>query len=255
MTKHRIILIIYFTAVAVWCMLMWPHVILVVTGIAVSIALYSVILAIGAFRIQMNYYLHSFKGVKTDKKVIALTFDDGPNKYTGSILKVLRRHRLHATFFLIGKNVEKDAKTARTIAKDGHEIGNHTWSHSAWFDFFTGRKMELDIIRADESIKKATGKTPKYFRPPYGVTNPILARVMRRFSFTIVGWRFRTMDTVIKDPDEVCERILKNVRNGDIIVFHDYNRNAPVIAEKVIRWFQKNGFRIVSLGELMKYGA
>lgn len=251
LTKHRIILFIYVTFLAIWTYVMRHDLKTVAIVAAVSLVIYSAILAIGAFRIQTNYYLTSFNGAKTGEKVIALTFDDGPAEFTGAILKVLKKHKLNATFFLIGKNVEADAGTAKMIAKEGHEIGNHTWSHSTWFDFFTGKKMEFEIIRADESIKKATGKTPKYFRPPYGVTNPVIARVMRRFSFTVVGWRFRTLDTVKTDPAAVCDRIFRNLRCGDVIVMHDHNRNAPAIVEKVIGWCKQNGFTIVSLHELI----
>lgn len=255
LTKHRIILTVYLIFLAVWAYIMRHDLKAVTIVAAVSLLIYSAILAIGVFRIQTNYYLTSFNGAKTREKVIALTFDDGPAEYTEAILKVLKKHRLRATFFLIGKNVEVDAVTAKMIAREGHEIGNHTWSHSTWFDFFTGKKMEFEIIRADESIKKATGKTPKYFRPPYGVTNPVIARVMRRFSFTIVGWRFRTFDTVKTDPADVCDRIFRKLRSGDVIVMHDHNKNAPAIAEKVIRWSKQNGFSIVSLHELIEHSS
>jgi peptidoglycan-N-acetylglucosamine deacetylase len=150
---------------------------------------------------------------------ICLTFDDGPGASTPVILDILKRTGVRATFFLLGQNVERYPELARRIAAEGHEIGNHSYSHPYLFWKTPGRIL-WEITRAQRVIEQETGRQPKLFRPPYGVRwfglFPILASsnltpVM--WSVSSVDWRFRAARIV----DRVCRR----AKAGSIILLHD----------------------------------
>jgi peptidoglycan/xylan/chitin deacetylase (PgdA/CDA1 family) len=213
--------------------------------------LYISLLALGSARIQMNFYLKSVNRGSPDEAKVALTFDDGPDeKTTSEILDILEKHQIKATFFCIGNKIEENKDILKRISDNGHIIGNHSWSHAFFFDFFTPGKMILEINKTGAIIEKVTGKYVNIFRPPYGVTNPFLSKAIKKTRHTVIGWSLRTLDT-IQESEKVLEKLEKQLKNGDIILLHDTQQETVRLLDNAIMVIKNKGLEIVRLDELI----
>jgi len=188
----------------------------------------------------------------TQQPVVAITFDDGPDPaMTPKVLDVLEKHGVKAAFFLIGRNVQKHPRIARRIVAQGHAVGNHTWSHAPLFALW-GRSKVLQELRDTQSIIEETvGLRPRLFRPPFGVTNPIIGKAVRMAGLQGIGWSIRSLDTwKWRDRKTVCERICGRLHDGAVILLHDRCEDADLLLEYVIQEIEASGRRIVPLDEL-----
>jgi peptidoglycan-N-acetylglucosamine deacetylase len=156
-----------------------------------------------------------------DSSAMAITFDDGPNPtVTPKLLELLDRHKITATFFLIGKHVRATPVLAKEIVERGHAIGNHTETHPS-LAFLSSEKIEDELKRCDHAIQSATQKKPMWMRPPYGYRNPLLDGIVRRRGGAGVAmWRVSAADWKTTSP-EVVIRGLERARGGDIVLLHD----------------------------------
>ncbi len=190
-----------------------------------------------------------------DKK-IALTFDDGPHcKYTEQILDILRENDIKATFFVIGCNAEKNPEKVKKIAEDGHEIGNHTYSH--------GKKVTSDsetlnseIRKASSVLEKIIGKKPTLFRPPEGKCNELVVSCARENGYSVILWSIDTRDWAHRAPTVIADDIMKQVRGGDIILFHDFitpDTPTPEALKKIIPALKERGYEFCTVSEMI-YG-
>jgi peptidoglycan-N-acetylglucosamine deacetylase len=202
---------------------------------------------------------HSLCWVRTAEKVVALTFDDGPDPAsTPALLDLLARKRARASFFCVGQEVTRHAELARRIAAEGHLIGNHTFTHSCWTNCFGDARLRAELERAQAEIDRVTGTTPKYFRPPMTLTNQRVFRVGRALSLTVTGYSVRGYDRNDLDCQRVLSRILRRVRPGAIILMHD--GGVPVerlltLVDRLIDQLQVHGYRCLRLDELVACGA
>jgi peptidoglycan/xylan/chitin deacetylase (PgdA/CDA1 family) len=224
---------------------------LIVAGI-LFLAVCLAILVLGSVFIQWNFYFFSFSHGDRNIPSVAITFDDGPDeKTTPKILSILEKYNVKATFFCIGEKIEKYPSVFKSIIEKGHTIGNHSHRHTFWFDFYSSRMMTNEIAKTDEIIYGFIGKKPKLFRPPYGVTNPIMKKALRITGHLSVAWSLRSFDTAVN-----AERVLRNVKrklkNGDIIIFHDTVPTNPRIIGQFIDDTQKSGKQFIGLDELLK---
>jgi peptidoglycan/xylan/chitin deacetylase (PgdA/CDA1 family) len=203
-------------------------------------------------RIDLNFYLPVICSVKTSEKQIAITFDDGPTSdATPIVLDILKINNIKATFFVIGKNIENNEKLIRQIYDEGHTIGNHSFSHSYFFDSYPPYKLIKDINQTNEIVEKITGEKIKYFRPPFGVTNPMLNKALKKFKFSIIGWSIRPFDGIKNETDKIIKRATKNIKPGDIVLFHDNYQLIETVLNEFITFTKNNGFKIVSLDNLL----
>jgi peptidoglycan/xylan/chitin deacetylase (PgdA/CDA1 family) len=154
-----------------------------------------------------------------DRRAIALTFDDGPSESTPALLEILGRHGVSATFFQCGANVDRLPETARAVAQAGHEIGNHSYSHSL-FCFRSGQFIERDLARAQQAIEERTGASPAWFRAPFGARWFGMARAQRRLALTGVMWTAIGYDWKLR-AEAIVERLTAGVSNGSILCLHD----------------------------------
>ncbi|MBO9151062.1 polysaccharide deacetylase family protein [Chitinophaga sp. GCM10012297] len=222
----------------------------------IPLAVATGISAWGASRVDSNYFIKTLCRADTKENAVALSFDDGPvSDYTPQILDILNKHGISAAFFCIGHRAAADPALLRRIYAEGHLIGNHSYSHHALFDLYPASKMKADLQKANETIENAIGETPKLFRPPYGVTNPMLAKAVKKFDFISVGWSIRSLDTVIKDEDELFARVTRNIKAGDIFLFHDTCAATVSILPALIKKLQREGFAIKRIDELLKIPA
>ncbi len=195
-----------------------------------------------------------YKKMDTEKKIIALTFDDGPHpKQTPAILDILKKYNIKATFFVVGENAEYYPETMKRLCEEGHEIGNHTFSH---VDIRKTKRNSLidDIQKNHDIIKKYNNSEPTLLRPPGGVLNTDIKDIANSFGYNIILWNIDTRDWSHESVDSIENNILKNIENGSIILFHDYILNptpTPEAINKIIPELQKEGYTFVTVSELI----
>lgn len=216
----------------------------------VLVALYLIISAVGSIVLSLQYFVpvrsHGSKG-------ISITFDDGPIPgKTDKILELLSAHDIKAAFFCIGEKVVASPLLAQRIHDEGHLLGNHSFFHHATFDLQSASMITRELRQTDAAIASVVGKRPKMFRPPYGVTNPMVGLAVSRGNYTVIGWSVRSFDTVIKDPEKLFSRVTKNLKDGDVILFHDQSDSMLSILPRLIDHVKKAGLKIVRVDELLK---
>ncbi|TDQ28861.1 peptidoglycan/xylan/chitin deacetylase (PgdA/CDA1 family) [Tenacibaculum caenipelagi] len=207
--------------------------------------------SIGSFNILLNYHIDAINYEETEEKVIALTFDDGPNpNYTEKILDLLRQYNAEATFFCIGKNCEQHPDILKRIDSENHIIANHTYTHPSSFGFLNSNQVEKEISKTTNVIEDIIGKKPKFFRPPFGVTNPSIKKAVENLKITTFGWNIRSLDTVLKEEKKVLKRIIPNIKPGAIILLHDVQENSIPVLEQLLRILKEQKYKAVSLETL-----
>lgn len=197
-----------------------------------------------------------YQGSQSDK-VVALTFDDGPNPpYTLQLLDVLDKYGIKSTFFLIGQNAEKYPETAKAIAQRGHLIGNHTYTHSDLLKIAEGQIQE-ELSKSADVIENATGTRPKFLRPPHGFRDPLVLQLAKEQKLDIVQWSVMAEDWKKPGTNVIVDRVLSKVNNGSIVLLHDGDgiisgdRSQTVAAtEIIIKQLQQQGFRFVTVEEM-----
>ncbi|WMJ72402.1 polysaccharide deacetylase family protein [Cytophagaceae bacterium ABcell3] len=205
---------------------------------------YSGLVIGGAFLIGMNFFVRAVNSFVTDKKEIALTFDDGPSAlYTPKVLDLLNKYDAKGTFFCIGKSLESERVLAERILKEGHLIGNHTYGHSPFFPFYRKKRVVEEISRTNNIIQEISGKAPLAFRPPYGITNPSIAGAINHLGMKVFGWNIRSFDTTAKDFRKVVKRVTAQIKPGAIILLHDNRPDIAKILEEVLLFAEKNNYR------------
>jgi peptidoglycan/xylan/chitin deacetylase (PgdA/CDA1 family) len=213
---------------------------------------WSLIVFWGCYNVGSNFFIKIVCKAETDKKEIAISFDDGPAiNYTTEILQVLNNENIKATFFCIGNRIAGNESILKQIHADGHIIGNHSFSHHFWFDMYSAKKMQDDLKQMDAEMEKVIGLKPKLFRPPYGVTNPNLAKAIKKGGYTPVGWSVRSMDTVIKDEKKLISRINAGIAPGAVFLFHDTSKTTLNILPEFLQEVKKRGYNIVPLDKLL----
>ena len=203
----------------------------------------------------------TFYRAKVNEKVVALTFDDGPSlDWTPRILAELNKAKVKATFFMIGEHVEKYPHIALQVAQEGHDIGIHTYSHKVIILSDTD-VLKKDIERTGEIIKRITGKDTKLFRPPKAWLSKKEKRFIGDMGYTVVLWSINSKDWVRFDDQFQRKFILKHVRPGDIILFHDSggvfkaeggDRKETVLTiYRLCEQLKEMGYRVVTVSELL----
>jgi peptidoglycan/xylan/chitin deacetylase (PgdA/CDA1 family) len=187
-----------------------------------------------------------------DERVIALTFDDGPHgPRTQHLLQVLRQENVKATFFLVGKMAKKYPKLVKEIAADGHEIGNHTFSH-ATLTRITPEEAKADYEAASDTLQELTGKRPRLCRPPGGDLDDDVLQAAESLGMTTVLWTNDPGDYYRPGEETILDRTLAKASNGGIILLHDGIDQMIDVLPTIIETLRARGFKIVPAGELVK---
>lgn len=176
-----------------------------------------------AYQPNAGVYGKVYTRLNTDKKVVALTFDDGPNgEATLRVLDILQEKGVHATFYYVGDNVSYYPRIAKETVERGNEVGNHTMQHVRTLPFDTKGDIQKDLLETNAIIFEATGIRPKTFRPPFGFRTPWAISAAQAAGFNVVLWSDLTVDYYITTtPDFIVRNILKQVKPGSVIVLHD----------------------------------
>jgi peptidoglycan/xylan/chitin deacetylase (PgdA/CDA1 family) len=223
--------------------------------LAIISGIFLVTLLMAAFFIRWNFFIPSLHHGDRKGREIALSFDDGPAAHTEDILEVLKREGVHAAFFSIGRHAAAEPEVVRRWHEGGHIIGNHSYHHSYHFDWKNRDAMAAEIRLTNETIYGITGKRPRLFRPPYGVTNPALSQAVSLTGMTCVGWSLRSFDTSARDAEKLLHRIVSRVRGGDVILLHDSTALTAGILTALIHACREKGFTFARLDKLLNVDA
>lgn len=191
--------------------------------------------------------------IDADKPMVALTFDDGPGAHTKRLLDIFAKYGGKGTFFVLGNNLDNRTETLKRIAREGHEIGNHSWNHRQ----FT--KISLDEVRDQIMMTRAkiydiTGVDCRIVRPPYGACNDEIRALGKELGVSFVNWSVDTLDWKSKNADAVYKEIMKDAADGHIILCHDLHKTTVDAMEKAIPDLIGKGYQLVTVTELLTYG-
>lgn len=208
------------------------------------------------FKIQLDYNTSTTTSyeiiqetsniIDPTKKVVALTFDDGPSKYTKDIINTLKENDACATFFILGNKVEFYQDILKESLKNGNELGNHSYNHK-WLSKLSVTNLKEQIESTQNIIYEKLNYKPTYLRPTYGsVTN----RIRKNTNLKIALWTVDTKDWKIKDIDQIVKRATDDIEDGDIILMHDIFERSSEALKKIIPILKEEGFQFVTLSEL-----
>jgi len=193
---------------------------------------------------------------------VSITFDDGPSpKHTSKILDILKEKNVKATFFVVGKNVEKYPEIARRIVEEGHDIANHTYSHKELLRS-TRKTIIKELTKTDEAIKRITHTSADLFRPPRGMYSSVTRKLVVEMGYKIILWSVSSVDWRQTSPIWILNRIKRYARMGSIILFHDGGAllkgeggqriNTVKALPLVIDYLQSQDLQIVTVSKLMR---
>lgn len=224
----------------------------VVTCMAI---IFAITFGLGITFPQMKFFGSYVCEGSPDRQAVAITFDDGPDpKSTIPLLDLLRERKVPAAFFCIGKRIDAHPEVAARIVTDGHLIENHSYSHSYWTNLFTARRLRDEIERTHAAIQRAAGTKPRCFRPPLGLSNPLIFEVAHALGLRLVGWSARGLDTQTNDANRVVNRIINRLKPGAIILLHDGNIPADQLVltvKTLLDRVQELGYEVVRLDRLL----
>jgi peptidoglycan-N-acetylglucosamine deacetylase len=189
----------------------------------------------------------------SNQRMVALTFDDGPDEeITSGIIDVLKTYHVRGSFFFVGEKVRQN----QDVVKKAYQAGNLVLSHSYYHNDLSKKGMveiNNDLRMSSKAIEDVIGKTPVFFRPPYGATNEHVIAAAKEQNLKIVLWSIDTLDWSQKDSNNINKNVLMNVRNGDIILFHsDEDKEETLKAlPSIISGLQEKGFQIVTIDKLL----
>jgi peptidoglycan/xylan/chitin deacetylase (PgdA/CDA1 family) len=194
---------------------------------------------------------------RADTNAVTLTFDDGPSPDTPAVLDALQEHNVKATFFLIGRAAERYPQIARRIVAEGHEVGNHSYSHPIYL-FRTGRETRRQLEQTQQAIEKTTGVRPILSRPPCGVRTLSYFRAARKLGLRTVQWTVAGFDWQKLDGREIANKVLKDVQAGSIILLHDGDsanlhdrRQTAAAVPLIIEGLRARGLHVAPLREVL----
>lgn len=193
-----------------------------------------------------NY--HKEHTIIKDAKLVAFTFDDGPSKYTLDIINILEEYNASATFFEVGYNIKAHPEITKEVSDRGFEVANHTTDHSK-LTKLTEAKYLSKINDNNALFKELTGKDMPYLRPPYGSYND---KIKAGAGVPIVTWSLDTRDWESRNKDKVIEMVINNIKEGDIILFHDLYESTRDAVKELMPLLKEQGYQAVSVGELFK---
>ncbi|QNP78996.1 polysaccharide deacetylase family protein [Agrobacterium tumefaciens] len=230
-----------------------------------TVSLFLVLAALAAVLIGVHFFSKSrttqlFGGiiarVETERPVVALTFDDGPSvRFTPDVLTILRERGVKATFFLTGKETEENLPQARMIVSEGHQLGNHSYTHSNMM-FMGPARIREEIERTDAAIRAAGYEGEIMFRPPYGKKLLTLPWYLSRHDRKTIMWDVEpeSFPDVAEDASALASHVIKQTRNGSIIIMHVMYRSREISRQAlplIIDGLRQRGFEFVTVAQLL----
>lgn len=216
--------------------------------VAFGIYIAAVIATVGCLSILLNSQSRQTSATAMEEKKVAITFDDGPNpNYTAGLLEGLKERGVLATFFLLGTEIEKYPELVEQMYEDGHLIGTHSYQHVNLCNL-TDEKAVEQVVKTNELIEELTGECPQFIRPPFGCWKKNLD-----YETTMIEvlWDVDPLDWNTDNTAVIVNRVLKSVKDGDIILLHDASKSSVNAAFQIIDCLQKEGYAFVTVDELI----
>lgn len=194
----------------------------------------------------------TYAQVRVDQPYIAMTFDDGPStENTPRLLEILKQRNIKATFFLIGQNVAANPDIVRRILAEGHEVGNHSWTHPQ-LSKLSDDRVTAEITKTQDAIKDASGYSPTLLRPPYGAITPRQREwIANQFGLNIILWSVDPFDWKRPGASVITQRILSQVRPGAIILSHDIHKQTVDAMPATLDALIAKGYKFVTVSQLI----
>ena len=196
-----------------------------------------------------EYDFYNDRYIDSNTKLIAFTFDDGPNYNTSQVIDILNKYNVTATFFVMGRNIKGNEKIIKKMYNSNMEIGNHTYNHLL-LTKYNSEKISEEINKTNEEVYSVIGRYPTLLRTSYGSVNK---KIKENVDMPIIIWNIDTLDWKYKNSNKIAERILDKVSDGDIVLMHDIYKATLNSLDKVIPELLDRGFQIVSVSELFYY--
>jgi len=237
-----LIFILVHGAASFWCL-------------AVLCSLAGTAIGLGVSFPQWQMFGKNICAVPVKRRIVALTFDDGPDaENTPALLALLKEREIHATFFCIGNRVVEQPELVKRMVAEGHKIENHTFQHSPVTNLFSVRRLQADLARAQAEIQRCAGRAPEFFRPPVGLTNPRIFRVTGDLGLKVVGYTARGLDRRADAPEIIVDRLLRKLQPGAIFLLHDAGvprERLLAVVTLLLDKLEIEGYQCVRLDELM----
>lgn len=206
------------------------------------------LLALGANGEQMQEnVLETMTSVNPEKPMIALTFDDGPSRYSEALLDGLKARNVQVTFFLLGVNMEGNERLVKRMEEEGHLLGNHTYHH-VQLNKVSGREAADEILITNNRIFEISGEYPDYIRPPYGEWDEHLEEQVEMIP---VFWTVDSLDWKLQDAKAIRDHVMENVQEGDIILMHDGYESSVEAALEIVDQLLAEGYQLVTADRMV----
>lgn len=199
--------------------------------------------------ISYEYDIVQNKIIDKESKLVALTFDDGPNYNTNKVLDILEKYEVPATFFVLGSKIKGNEYILKRIVSSGSEIGNHTYNHLILTKYNEDKILE-EINNTSSLIYEVTNSYPKLLRPSYGIVNN---KVKKISSYPIVIWDIDTLDWKYHNSNRIAKRVFNKVSDGDIVLMHDVYSATSNALNIIIPKLKDMGYTFVTVSELFYY--
>ena len=189
----------------------------------------------------------SVDNIDPNKPIVALSYDDGPSSNTASILETLEKYGAHATFFMVGENIDMHPDWVKMVYESGNEVANHTVNHKN-LNTLSAEDIRKEVENNQSKLNSTLGLDKKYLvRPPYGNANDTVKATVEH---PMILWWVDTLDWKSKDPDAVLEEVKKATKDGAIILMHDLYATTAEATKKVVPWLKDQGYQICSVSEM-----
>lgn len=216
--------------------------------VAFGVYIAAVIAAVGCLSVLLQSQSRQTSAAAMEEKKVAITFDDGPNpNYTAELLEGLKERGVSATFFLLGTEIEKYPELVEQMYEDGHLIGTHSYQHVNLCNL-TDEKAVEQVVKTNKLIEQLTGECPQFIRPPFGCWKKNLD-----YETTMIEvlWDVDPLDWNTDNTAVIVNRVLKSVKDGDIILLHDASKSSVNAAFQIIDYLQKEGYVFVTVEEVI----
>jgi peptidoglycan/xylan/chitin deacetylase (PgdA/CDA1 family) len=184
-------------------------------------------------------------------KCIALTFDDGPGQYAGTLLDTLKKYDAKVTFFLEGQYVKSRPAYVKRMAAEGHELGNHSYSHPDFTKSEAGT-IKSEIQKTQDAVKKASGVEPKLLRPPYGLADLQVSDIAAQYGMPMILWTAGSQDWSTKNVEAIKKKTLEVAQPNGIILMHDWVKQTVDAMPSIIKTLENKGYHLVTVSDVVK---